>query len=111
MKKKLDKSEIIKRQSDFRALIGQGKRLSSKHITLYFTESSALKYGFAVSRKVGNAVKRNKAKRKIKEILWLKRELLPENIKIVIFAKSGCERIEFRELESEYVKLINQIKS
>lgn len=107
---KLEKSEILKRRSDFSTLIRQGKRLSSKHITLYFTEANTLKYGFAVSRKVGNAVKRNKARRRIKEILQQKKEMLPDKKKVVVFIKSGCERIEFCKLESEYVNLLEKIK-
>jgi len=109
MNNKLDRSEILKRPSDFRTLIRQGKKLSSKHIALYFTDSSALKYGFAVSRKVGNAVKRNKAKRRVKEITRKKRELLPEKKKIVIFIKPGCEQVEFSKLESEYINLLKKI--
>lgn len=107
---KLEKSEILKRRSDFATLIRQGNRLSSKHITLYFTESNTLKYGFAVSRKVGNAVKRNKARRRIREILRQQKEMLPNKKKVVVFIRPGCERIEFCKLEREYVNLLKKVK-
>ncbi len=105
----MDKAEILKRRSDFSSLIRHGKKLSSRHIALYFTESNALKYGFAVSRKVGNAVKRNRARRRVKEIVQQKKEMLPKKKKVVVFLRSGCERIEFCKLEREYINLLKKL--
>ncbi len=109
MKTKLEKSEIIKRPSDFKALISQGKRISSKHITLYFSESGVQQYGFAVSRKVGNAVKRNKAKRRIKEVVRKNKDLLPDKKQIVVFVREGCVRMKFSRLEGEYANSLKKI--
>jgi len=59
-----------------------------------------------VSRKVGNAVKRNRVKRKIKEIQRLNRNETTAGSDIVVIARQAAANARFGELETEYMKLI-----
>ncbi len=57
----------LKKEKDFNAVFKQGKRIFSKNLTLIYLEKDELKAGFAVGKKHGGSVKRNKIKRYLRE--------------------------------------------
>ena len=57
----------LKREKDFSKVFNKGKRLYSKKLTLVYIEEKSLKVGYAVSKKHGGAVVRNKIKRILRE--------------------------------------------
>ena len=57
----------LKKEKDFNLVFNKGKRLYSAHLTVIFLPSSELKAGFAVSKKHGGSVKRNRIKRLLRE--------------------------------------------
>ena len=57
----------LKKEKDFNLVFGKGKRLFSKSFTLIYFPAKSLKVGFAVSKKHGGSVKRNKIKRLLRE--------------------------------------------
>ena len=65
----------LKREKDFNLVFNTGKRLFSNNLTLIFIPSKELKIGFAVSKKHGGSVKRNRIKRILRESL---RSFMPE---------------------------------
>jgi len=65
--------ERLKRRSDFRVAAG-GVRASGRAFVLQArqrTEDDAIRVGFTVSRQVGNAVERNRVRRRLREIVRL----------------------------------------
>ena len=57
----------LKKEKDFNLVFGKGKRVFSKSITLIYLPAKELKAGFAVGKKHGGSVKRNRIKRLLKE--------------------------------------------
>jgi len=57
----------LKRQKDFDFVFRTGKRLYSDTLTLLYTPNKELKVGFAVGKKHGGSVKRNRIKRLLRE--------------------------------------------
>jgi len=57
----------LKTQKDFNLVFKQGKRLFSESLTLLFFPSKQLKAGFAVGKKHGKSVQRNRIKRLLRE--------------------------------------------
>ncbi len=57
----------LKKEKDFKTVFNKGKRLFSKSITVICLPSKELKAGFAVSKKHGGSVKRNRIKRLLRE--------------------------------------------
>ena len=57
----------LKREKDFNLVFNKGKRLFSSELTVIFYPSKNLKAGFAVSKKHGGSVKRNRIKRLLRE--------------------------------------------
>ena len=107
-KDRLNKNDIIKKSSEYKQIISSGLRLSSKHLTLYFIDAMELKFGFAVSKQIGKAVKRNFVKRRIKEILRKNKQLLPGKKHIILLAKRGTERTNYKQLTDESCRLFKK---
>ncbi len=57
----------LKKEKDFNLVFNKGKRLYSSCLTVVYFPSSSLKAGFAVSKKHGGSVKRNRIKRLLRE--------------------------------------------
>lgn len=77
-------------------------------------ESSApeleFRVGFTASKRVGNAVKRNKAKRRMREVvrLWIKETATLPSCDIVIIAKTALITAPFIKIQDDFKKsLIN----
>ena len=69
------KSKIaaLSNNEDFKKLL-KGKKISNKYLTIYFAnllkkENKKLNISFVTKKKLGNAVKRNKIKRRLKNIM------------------------------------------
>ncbi len=57
----------LKKEKDFKAVFNKGKRLFSSNLTLVYLPSEQLKVGYAVSKKHGGSVTRNRIKRLLRE--------------------------------------------
>ncbi len=57
----------LKKEKDFKTVFNKGKRLFSNSITVICLPSKELKAGYAVSKKHGGSVKRNRIKRLLRE--------------------------------------------
>ena len=61
-------SEIrLKKEKDFNIVFNKGKRLFSSSLTLVYVPAENLKVGYAVGKKHGSSVKRNRIKRLLRE--------------------------------------------
>jgi ribonuclease P protein component len=58
--------------------------------------------GITVSRQVGQAVRRNRIKRLVRELFRTHRELFPERSDVVVIAKTGCQVDSLSELLGEF---------
>ena len=57
----------LKKEKDFNLVFKKGKRLYSRALTVIYFPAKELKAGFAVSKKHGGSVKRNRIKRLLRE--------------------------------------------
>ena len=71
-------------------------------------EQPLTRYAFAISKRVGNAVIRNRIKRRLREILRL--SALTEGFDIVIVARPAAAKTNFQALNTELTMLLKRAR-
>lgn len=77
----------LKKEKDFNLVFNKGKRLYSSELTLVYVPSEQLKAGFAVSKKHGGSVNRNRIKRLLRESFRSFTPLIRQNFFFVFIPK------------------------
>jgi ribonuclease P protein component len=81
-------------------------RLFSVHVLANTT--GKLRLGLSVSKKVGSAVKRNKVRRRLKEVFHSSAERLSGNLDFVISARPAAAEATFEELNEEFLRSLRR---
>ncbi|MEO0509939.1 MAG: ribonuclease P protein component [Verrucomicrobiota bacterium] len=66
--------------------------------------SAPPKLGVIASRRVGNAVKRNRGKRVFRELFRHHQNALPGGSRVVVVIRSGFDKHNFSDLEDRFLK-------
>ena len=106
MKKKKKK----KKGSTFDLIIQKGNKSFSKSFIIYSieTEEKNPLFGIAVSKKIGNAVTRNKLKRKYRNIIDNNRNLFKNNRNYIIMIRKESLTNSFNDINEEMKTLLEK---
>jgi ribonuclease P protein component len=99
------------RRGEFDAVYRAGKRRSSSHFTVFFRANQlpVSRFGFSIKKALGEAVVRNRIRRRIREIVRCHRAEIPVGWDIVIHPKSSVGRAEFAALTGDLVRLMKSV--
>ncbi len=104
---------MIKASPDFQRIARNGKRWTGSAFILQAlkTDTSIFRLGLTASRKVGNAVVRNRAKRRIREMvrLILKSRTL-SGFDLVIICKTAATTHDFALMAADFEKGLIALK-
>ena len=67
--------------------------------------------GLSVSKKVGTSVKRNRVRRRLKEIFYSSTANLPGHMDFVISARPAAAEASFEELNEEFLRSVRKLNS
>lgn len=97
-------SVSMKKNHEFRRLYAKGKSVAASSLVVYFkrTGHGYNQLGITVSTKVGNAVCRNKIRRRIREIYRLNEEKLQPGLDIVVVARNKAAFCDYHRLEKDF---------
>lgn len=97
------KAERVRKRQDYDRIYAQGIRRHSRRFTLILCPNplGVRRLGVTVSKKVGNAVARNRIKRLLREFFRLNKSRLPASQDIVIIAKRGILPLTYRDVCAE----------
>jgi ribonuclease P protein component len=102
-KQSFGKHVRICKRRDYLTVYQQGVRSYSENFTIIACKNQMgiSRLGITVSKKVGNAVQRNRIKRLIREYFRLNRSRLSTPRDIVIIAKKDASLLKYQEICSE----------
>ena len=101
----------LKQNHEFRRLYGKGKSAVSPYFVIYCrkTRRPVSRLGITTGVKLGNAVKRNRARRRIRELYRTHEgELLP-GFDIVVVARSRVIYGRYSELERSFRQMTKKL--
>lgn len=104
----MKKREIVKKNQEFKEIIKNKKRFSNNLFVIYYNENKYNKkrYGISVSKKIGNAVVRNKIKRQIKNIIDKNQNIFKNNQDYIIIVRKEILNYNYNEIEISLIDLL-----
>ena len=101
----------IRKRSEYKAIYDRGQRVPSTTFVLFVTRNDLgrPRLGITVTRRLGGAVQRNRAKRLVREIFRKHKSEL-QNVDIVVNGRTGLPVAEYRRLEAEFLKCLKPFR-
>ena len=112
------KSKIValSKNEEFKNLLNQ-RKVSNKYVTIFFgklmnKDNTKLNISFVTKKKIGNAVKRNKIKRRLRNIIndAVKKITLKFDYSYLVIAKSTMLNNEYKNIKKTLFQDLEKIK-
>lgn len=83
--------ETIKKTNEFSLMYNKGAKIYTKYAIIFILKSQKQRFGFVTSKKIGNAVKRNRIRRIFRSIIRIDIEKFKKDYSYVFVAKKNCQ--------------------
>jgi ribonuclease P protein component len=108
------RADRLRRSGEFIQLQRRGTRYQSGHFVLYGlggAQDERSRLGITVSRRVGDAVVRNRLKRRLRECYRLKlRTMLPAGTAMVVIARKGAGELPWMAIDAELLASVASLR-
>lgn len=94
--------------TEFQKVYKKGKSRANKYLVMYVLNDGSGKnrFGFSVSKKVGNSVERHRITRLLRESVRKNDVLLKEGNRIIIVARQNIREKKYREVDGAVLHLL-----
>ncbi|MEV4669240.1 ribonuclease P protein component [Microbacterium sp. LWO12-1.2] len=104
----------LTRGSDYRLVVRRGSRCGGARVVtsmLSTGESTAARFGFIISKQVGNAVVRNSVRRRLKAVCAEALPRVPEGTDVVIRALPASATATYAELSADVNRCLGRLSA
>lgn len=110
------KAYRVKKEKEFQYVFKKGKSYANRKFVVYVIakDQPHFRVGISVGKKIGNAVRRNAVKRKIRASIYEMKEIIDPAIDFLVIARPSVSDLSSREVYSNLLhvfKLAKIIKS
>ncbi len=106
--------EKLHKNADFNKVLKNGKKLKTAFVNIYVLNrkdnNEIRRLGLITSKKVGNAVCRNKAKRRLREIFRTNKHKLTSGLDIIFILKPQINLTGYGKLKSTVLDCLKNAK-
>lgn len=109
----MHKSLRLKKKHEFNQVFKQGKVSANHQFVIYYrsrAETIKFRIGISASRKIGNAVARNKIRRRVKEIVRLMENQLVDNMDIVCIVRKPALELNHIGLKRSIIHVLSRAR-
>jgi ribonuclease P protein component len=98
----------VARRAEYDAVYREGRRRSSREFTIFVRPNGLerSRFGWSIKKALGSAVRRNRIRRRLREILRLHRQEISPGWDIVIHPRTSAATADFSALSRELLQLI-----
>ncbi|MGM7723388.1 ribonuclease P protein component [Metabacillus sp. Hm71] len=103
----------IKKNEDFQAVFKHGKSIANRQFVIYIMqnpEEKEFRIGLSVSKKIGNAVTRNRIKRLIRQVFLEDKHKIASGKEYIIIARKPAADMGYHEVKSSLNHLFRKAK-
>jgi ribonuclease P protein component len=106
------KADRLLRRKQYLKLNALGRPIHSNYFIVLTApnKQECSRIGITVSKRVGNAVARNRIKRQIREVYRHQKENFPQSLDIHIIVKSNVSGLDSDELRHQIKRIIKKIR-
>ncbi|CAG7643381.1 Ribonuclease P protein component [Paenibacillus solanacearum] len=107
----MEKKNRLTKREYFDKVYRHGKSAANHQFVLYYKAQhgqDAFRLGVSVSKKLGNAVVRNRIRRMLKEIVRLNASRLPGGYDLILIARKPAADMEYHEMEKSVLHVIKR---
>ena len=108
----MKKKDIVKNNREFENIIQSGKQVKNNCFIIYYKKNinQKTRFGISVGKKLGNAVYRNKYKRKIRAIIDSNKNDCLKGYDYIIILRGSAKSLKYNELNTAYIALNKYIR-
>lgn len=105
--------ERLRKRKDFSHIYKHGTRYRGKYFTLIYLSNKKdfSRMAAVASRKVGNAIVRNKAKRRLRTLYRTHKDLLQKSYDMVFITKDKIGEASWNEIQEDFLKAYKSLHS
>ena len=107
-------ADRLRKRAEFTRVQQQGRRVAGRFVTLLIlaNDCTAPRLGLIASRKLGPAVMRNRAKRRLRELFRRHREVLGDHaaLDIVAIPRRELGAAAFPDVEADFLNTLRRCK-
>jgi ribonuclease P protein component len=94
----------------FQEIRRQGRSLSDELLVLCFLPNGLAynRFGFSVSSRIGNAVERNRIKRRLREAMRLRMDSIKPGWDLVLIARNPIRSADYQEMDAACARLLRR---
>jgi ribonuclease P protein component len=107
----MHKENRLALRKDFQRVYRFGRSIANFQFVLYINktkELNTLRLGVSVSKKVGNAIVRNRIRRRVKEIIRLKLDQLPKGVDLILIARKPVADMDYHAINKSLIHLLKK---